>query len=144
MRILSIRNPWALLIVLGLKGVENRDWKTSYRGPVLIHSGKKDASRDPSVMAFCLERGVAIDHKPDVEMSYIREAGKSFALAPLNNGGVIGIADLVDCVSQSTDPWFQGKYGLIFKNARLFPFTPYKGQLGLCHADPALVKQLGL
>jgi hypothetical protein len=39
MRTLSIRQPWAWLIVNGHKPVENRDWATSFRGPVLIHAG---------------------------------------------------------------------------------------------------------
>ena len=29
---LSIRQPWAWLIVNGYKDIENRDWKTHYRG----------------------------------------------------------------------------------------------------------------
>ena len=35
---LSIRQPWAWLIVHGWKAVENRTWKTSYRGNLLIHA----------------------------------------------------------------------------------------------------------
>ena len=38
---LSIRQPWAELIVRGHKDVENRTWRHSYRGPVLIHAGHK-------------------------------------------------------------------------------------------------------
>ena len=37
---LSIRQPWAWLIVNGHKPVENRTWSTSYRGELLIHAGK--------------------------------------------------------------------------------------------------------
>ena len=43
MKTLSIRNPWAYLIAYGVKDVENRSWKTDYRGELLIHaSGKSD------------------------------------------------------------------------------------------------------
>jgi hypothetical protein len=38
---ISIRQPWAWLIVNGFKDVENRSWKTKYRGPVLVHAGRK-------------------------------------------------------------------------------------------------------
>jgi hypothetical protein len=38
MKILSIRQPWASLIVAGVKDVENRTWPMRYRGRVLIHS----------------------------------------------------------------------------------------------------------
>ncbi len=35
---LSVRNPWASLIVTGLKGIENRTWTTSHRGRIAIHA----------------------------------------------------------------------------------------------------------
>jgi hypothetical protein len=38
MKIITIRQPWAHLIVNGSKNIENRTWPTSYRGPVLIHA----------------------------------------------------------------------------------------------------------
>ena len=43
MRTLSIRQPWAWLIVHGHKDVENREWATDYRGPLLIHASKTAA-----------------------------------------------------------------------------------------------------
>lgn len=36
MKALSIRQPWAGLIALGIKTIELRSWSTSYRGPLLI------------------------------------------------------------------------------------------------------------
>jgi hypothetical protein len=41
MKIISIRQPWASLIVSGLKDVENGTWPTRYRGPVLIHASQR-------------------------------------------------------------------------------------------------------
>ncbi|HHY88739.1 MAG TPA: ASCH domain-containing protein, partial [Chloroflexi bacterium] len=41
MKALSVRQPWAWLIAQGYKTVENRTWATNYRGPLLIHAGKK-------------------------------------------------------------------------------------------------------
>jgi len=39
---LSVKQPYAALICAGIKTVENRTWKTSYRGGLLIHaSGEK-------------------------------------------------------------------------------------------------------
>lgn len=38
METLSVKQPWASLIVCGAKDVENRTWTTSYRGRLLIHS----------------------------------------------------------------------------------------------------------
>lgn len=39
MKALSIRQPWASLILAGHKAVENRTWTTTYRGPVIVHAG---------------------------------------------------------------------------------------------------------
>ena len=41
MKALSIRQPWAHRILREGKDIENRDWPTRYRGPVLIHAGIK-------------------------------------------------------------------------------------------------------
>lgn len=38
--ILSIRQPWADLIVSGKKDIENRSWPTKFRGSFYIHAGK--------------------------------------------------------------------------------------------------------
>ena len=38
MKALSIQQPWAWLIVNGFKRVENRRWKTGYKGPLAITS----------------------------------------------------------------------------------------------------------
>ena len=40
MKVLTIREPWASLIINGYKKYEFRSWKTNYRGVVLIHAGK--------------------------------------------------------------------------------------------------------
>ena len=41
MKALSIRQPWASLIVAGIKDIENRSWVTNYRGKLLIHAAQK-------------------------------------------------------------------------------------------------------
>ena len=38
--VLSVRQPWAWLLCEGLKDVENRNWRTNYRGELFIHAGK--------------------------------------------------------------------------------------------------------
>lgn len=40
MKTLTIKQPYATLIVEGLKEYEFRTWKTNYRGEILIHTGK--------------------------------------------------------------------------------------------------------
>ena len=39
MKAITIKEPWASLIVQGFKKYEFRSWKTNYRGKVLIHAG---------------------------------------------------------------------------------------------------------
>ena len=39
MKVLTIKQPWASLIVDGYKKYEFRSWKTKYRGKFLIHAG---------------------------------------------------------------------------------------------------------
>lgn len=40
MKALSIRQPFAGMIVLGMKKIENRTWRTDYRGELAIHASK--------------------------------------------------------------------------------------------------------
>lgn len=39
-RVLTVCQPYAELIARGEKPIENRDWRTPYRGPLWIHAGK--------------------------------------------------------------------------------------------------------
>ena len=48
MKVLTIKQPWATLIMQGDKRFEFRSWQTKYRGDLLIHAGKgidKDAMK---------------------------------------------------------------------------------------------------
>lgn len=48
MKVLTIKQPWATLIMQGDKRFEFRSWQTKYRGELLIHAGKgidKDAMK---------------------------------------------------------------------------------------------------
>ena len=40
MKTLTIKQPWATLIMQGYKRFEFRSWQTKYRGDLLIHAGK--------------------------------------------------------------------------------------------------------
>ncbi len=106
MKALSIQQPWAWLIVAGFKDIENRSWRTSYRGPVLIHAGKKyDGDRDDWEWPE-IERPVHFDM-----------------------GGIVGEAEIVDCVTSSPSRWFYGEYGFVIRNARPLSFRPCRGML---------------
>lgn len=111
---LSIRQPWAWLIVHGQKDIENRDWKTPFRGRVLIHAGK-------------LHDGPATDWHWDRLGLAKPEA--------FDYGGIVGEAEIVDCVTASASDWFYGPFGFVLRNARPLPFQPYRGRLGFFEVD---------
>ena len=110
-RALSIRQPWAWLIVNGHKDIENRSWSTKYRGPLLIHASAKK----PEVTLLA-----------DIEQHYEVDLPKTFDL-----GGIVGLANVVDCVGESRSVWMQGPVGRKLANARPLPFLPVLGKLGL-------------
>lgn len=125
MRALSIMQPWAWLIVNGHKAIENRNWRCRYRGPVLIHAGKKaDQSADISML-----RGwhpVLDEVAPELTAAY-RAAGQA---GEIFLGGIVGEAEIVDCVEESDDTWFVGRFGIVLRNAKPLPFRPCRGALG--------------
>jgi hypothetical protein len=43
---LSVQQPWAELIVLGRKRIENRSWRVHHRGPLAIHASSSRATWD--------------------------------------------------------------------------------------------------
>jgi ASCH domain len=118
---LSIKQPWAALVVQGLKTIEIRRWPTARRGRILIHaSGVADA------------RSEAWVHVP----KELRE------LAQLR-GGIIGSVKLTDCLGYRDLPTFladQGRhyneaswfeppvlYGFTFAEPVILPFQKYPG-----------------
>jgi len=46
MKALTLSQPWATLVALGVKTVETRSWSTAYRGPLLIHAGRGNEDVD--------------------------------------------------------------------------------------------------
>jgi hypothetical protein len=56
MHAISLTQPWASAIALGLKNWETRSWHTNYRGPLAIHAAKgfprwaKDFAREENFM----------------------------------------------------------------------------------------------
>jgi hypothetical protein len=42
-KVLSLLQPWATLVVIGVKKIETRSWNTSHRGALLIHASKGKA-----------------------------------------------------------------------------------------------------
>jgi hypothetical protein len=108
---LSIRQPWAYHIFHDGKDVENRKWETNYRGDALIHSSKSFDGPAADKRSFL------IDHPHETF------------------GAIVGIVEIVDCVSDMDSDWFHGPYGFVLRNPRLINPLPCKGMLGFFTPD---------
>jgi hypothetical protein len=105
---LSIRQPYAWLICQGYKDLENRNWTTRFRGRIYVHAGVsklylKDAEND---LGKRLSGSQLADYLANINS--------------LTFGAIIGEVDIIDCVSESTSPWFTGKYGFLLGNPILY------------------------
>jgi len=117
MKALSIRQPWAWLILHAGKDIENRTWRTAYRGPLLIHAGKTFDAKGYDYVACSFDQiDLPLPHN-------------------LRFGGFVGVATLADCVTESDSPWFEGPYGFVLAAARDMPLIEYPGRLGLFDVD---------
>ena len=120
MNALSIRQPWAWLIVHGGKDIENRDWPTRVRGRVLVHAAK-GMTHDEWASAWVAAYGTEASPKA-VEAGLTRDN--------ILRGGIVGSVEIVDCVTHSRSMWFRGRYGFVLRDPRPLPFLPWRGQLG--------------
>ncbi len=111
MKALSLRQPWAWLASHGHKTIENRTWATDYRGPLLLHAGLQPDRKFVRLLAAPLA-AIALPHE-------------------FERGGIVGLAELVECVTASDSPWFVGPYGWVLRDARPVTFMPCRGRLGL-------------
>lgn len=113
MKVLSIRQPWAWLIIHAGKDIENRTWKTNFRGPVYIHASLTlDVSAMRSLETLCYPNPIPKE--------------RDFA-----RGEIIGTVEVVDCVTESNSPWFAGPFGFVLKNPKpISPTFKIPGRLG--------------
>lgn len=109
MKILSVRQPWAHLIIHGGKDIENRKWKTKLRGRIFIHAGMRD---DKTAIAKFTDKGL-------------------IRADDLVRGAIIGSVEIVDCVDYHPSSWFEGPYGFVLKDPKPEPIRLVKGKLGM-------------
>jgi hypothetical protein len=82
MKALTIHQPWASLIIMGIKTNETRSWPTHYRGPLLIHAGARPISQ--SVLREC---------RATMNLCFLH----NLAPTQLPLGALLGTVDLVGC-----------------------------------------------
>lgn len=114
MKALSIKQPWAELILQGKKKIEIRKWNTKFRGEFYIHASKT----------------------PD------KEAMKRFGFESLPYGFIVGKTKLIDVKNYkdkeefdkdkelhlSTFDW--GNFGFLLEDVKRIERIPAKGNLG--------------
>ena len=131
MKCLSIRQPWSWAILHAGKDIENRSWRTGFRGRVLIHAGKR------------------LDFQPrwtdwEGRRDWLDLGG---AVADLHLGAIVGVATLVDCLPHEKvhSRWAEhtpGTYGFVLTDQRAFKETiPYNGRLGLFDVPASVVRE---
>ncbi|MBI4150903.1 ASCH domain-containing protein [Candidatus Woesearchaeota archaeon] len=115
MKALSLKQPWAELVVSGKKTIETRTWNTSFRGTFLVHASR-------------------ISNK---------DAMKRFGFTSLPTGCIVGEARLVDVKSYGTKAawdadeqkhlarieWTKKRYGYLLADVKRLKPQPLKGRL---------------
>lgn len=124
MKALSLWQPWASAMALGLKQIETRNWSTAYRGPLAIHAAKRWTADEREFHAI--------------------EHGRGHMPAELPLGAIVAIGVLVDCrrteglcpgITALESHWGNydpKRFGWIFEDIEALPAPiPYKGLQGL-------------
>lgn len=117
MKALTIQQPHAHFIAAGAQDVENRSWKTKYRGRIFIHAGATE-----NVAAY-----KKLTDSQRYEAQHC-QADKAYFSA------IIGTVEIVDCVKNHPSVWAEkGKWQWVLANPMMFkePIQDVRGQLGL-------------
>lgn len=136
MKAISLHQPWATLIALGLKNYETRGWATTHRGPLAIHAAKMI----PAYARATFE-----------ELPFQRVFNAyGFTLDDLPTGCVLCIANLTFCYRTETagrsvkqmerdfGNWTPGRYAWKLERVRRFDPIPARGAQALwAWAPPA-------
>jgi hypothetical protein len=110
MKTISIRQPWASLIIRGYLHGITRDWSRTYRGPLAIHAGRGQSPESEAL------------YRDEPWKSALRELGYHEP-GDLPVGVILGVVLLVriDLTKEITDPVLQTE--LSFGESRLRRFT---------------------
>jgi hypothetical protein len=102
MKALSIKNPMGILIGLGIKLIENRTWRTNFRGKIYIHVGAQYMNTD--FLEEYLDDQRYMDLHKKIKALGVQERTAEY----LNNqprSAIIGEVEIVDCVINHESIW---------------------------------------
>jgi hypothetical protein len=127
MKAITVKPTWAWAIIYAGKNIENRSWPTHFRGPVAIHASKNLSRRE---------------YEESQKLFPPRWRNELPAYEDLPRGAIIGVAEIVDCVTESKSPWFMGDYGFVLKNQRPIKPIPCAGALGFWNLPPEMERKI--
>ncbi|GHT09088.1 hypothetical protein FACS189426_06430 [Bacteroidia bacterium] len=91
MKAITVKQPWAHLICAGIKDVENRTWKTNYRGRVLIHSSAGNK--------------FSVNLTDEQMIAAFGTCAQSAQTGSYYFSAIIGSVEIVDCVQNNPSVW---------------------------------------
>lgn len=150
MKLITLHQPWASLVALGIKKYETRHWETNYRGPLLIHAAKRDIKAKEFGMAC---RFLSAEQVGDIVEHAYDNLGVIIAIADLTNcqrmitcsgnetPGEIAIPT-VSPLEKSVGDWAGGRYALQLDNVyKLENPVPFKSRQGKLIEVPGILYQ---
>jgi ASCH domain len=116
MKALSLKQPWAELVVSGKKTIELRSWDTKFRGKFLVHASLKPDKNWPAIFGFKdLPVGCIVGEVELVDVKTYKNK-KEF-----NNDGPQHFAFGL---------YYKKVKGFVLKNHKRLKPKPLKGKLG--------------
>lgn len=160
MKALSIKQPWASLIAHGIKDIENRTWRTKFRGKIYIHAS--GAKVKPEVLENYISDEMYLDYCRKLKALGIKKRSAEY-LGEQPISVIIGEVEIVDCVINHESIWAEktfmyeadeqvgekpiGKpiYNWVLANAKLYdkPILNVKGKLSFWYPDNDIVECIG-
>ncbi len=129
MKIITLYQPWASLIALGLKQYETRHWQTNYRGKIAIHAAKNSPITVGQLRS--LYQGIReLGGDPTDNIKF--PLGEIVAIADLKNIYLIEKSLSVSPLEQLVGNWEYGRFAWHLENVVALPNPiPFRGQQGL-------------
>lgn len=105
-KVLTVKNPWAWLIAQGIKDIENRTWRTNFRGRILIHAAATSAKRKDEALFELLSKEQWKEFKKwDKIRAAKRPINLSDVFADEPKSQILCSVEIVDCVINHPSIW---------------------------------------
>lgn len=139
MKAISLIQPWATLILDGIKTIETRTWSTKYRGDLLICAGQKYSGDFTDDTQTILNRVFkAKNYTPKHQLAHAQ--GVALCVVNLIHVRDYGLTE--NDIYQGCYPFTEGRKAWIIDNVRPVKQVPVKGKLSLFEVDDSLIQYL--